>query len=148
MRTPQGGTGQNGKLDLPAGRRPATPEPSSDADTTQEHRGRKRGEVTHRTPPSSPAVGRLLRRLGQHGIPQVDYAELGRVERSQWRDHKRTTIIVNTSYPLYEEGSDPYIAETILLHMLSEDDVFVKAPISRTLEELDRVLWAWEEERE
>ena len=85
----------------------------------------------------------MLQQYGS-GIPRVEFAELGQVQRSQWGED-REAIVINTSYPIYEEESDPYVVETVVLHLLSDDDSFRNATLSNTMDELDRVLWAWHE---
>ena len=129
------------------GRKP--PEPShlngTDSPVVSRTNRQRKGETQNRTPPPDGSIGRLLRQIGG-SIPKIDYQALGQVDRSQWSDD-RTTLVINTSYPLYDESSDPYIAETICLHLLKDDESFKNAPVSETLQQLDRLIWAWSEVR-
>lgn len=130
-----------GESDNPGGRRPA--EPSDNPRRTAQHGGGSEpGQtVRNRTPAPDDAVGSLLRKTGGN-IPKIDYEHLGQGKRSQW-GKPGETIVVNTDYPLFEAESDQYLVETICLHLLNEDESFKNAPISATLEQIDRIVWAW-----
>ncbi len=125
----------------PGGRKPAEPS-NNPRIAVQNNNGNSQSKTSkNRTPPPNDAVGTLLRRTGGN-IPKIDYERLGQGKRSQW-GKPGETIVVNVDYPLYEQESDQYLVETICLHLLNEDESFKNAPISTTLEQIDRIVWAW-----
>ncbi len=130
-----------GETDNPGGRKPAETS-DNPRNAVQNNNGTPQSKPSkNRTPPPNDAVGSLLRRTGGD-IPKIDYEHLGQGKRSQW-GAPGETIVINTDYPLYEEESDQYLVETICLHLLNEDESFKNAPISATLEQIDRIVWAW-----
>ncbi len=134
-------SGPLGEADNPSGRKPAEPS-DSPRNTVKHNNGNAPSKtVKNRTSAPKDAVGSLLRRTGGD-IPKIDFERLGQGKRSQW-GVPCESIVVNTNYPLYEEESDQYLVETICLHLLSEDESFKYAPISATLEQIDRIVWAW-----
>lgn len=69
--------------------------------------------------------------------------------RSQWREEQGSAkkIVVNVKYPLYEEfgGSEPYLAETLIMQLaqpLQEGEV---KTLEEFLAEVNNVLRAWVE---
>ncbi len=132
-----------GEADSPGGRKP--PEPAEDSRGAHQHGPESplSRKVRTRTSPPPNAVGDLLRRTGGN-IPKVEYEHLGQSTRSQW-GKPGETIVVNMDYPLYEQESDQYLVETICLHLLTEDESFRNAPIAATMEQMDRIVWAWAE---
>ena len=133
--------GQLGEITNHGGRKP--PEPRNGTSPTKNPKGGKQREVRNRTGPPPNSVGNLLRRMGGD-IPKIDYEPLGQGERSLWGE-QGVRMVVNTSYPLYDENSDKYLVETICLHLLKEDESFRNAAVAETLAQVDRIVWAWGE---
>ncbi|MDE2859907.1 MAG: ATP-binding protein [Chloroflexota bacterium] len=133
--------GTLGEADNPSGRKPAETSDTPRSAAQQSNGSSPSKTSRNRTPPPSDAVGRLLRRTGGN-IPKIDFEHLGQGKRTQWGTPGEV-IVVNLDYPLYEEESDQYLVEAICLHLLSEDESFKGAPISATMEQIDRIVWAW-----
>ena len=123
----------------PAGRKP--PESKQVKTTSQEKHPRGERRTSQRTHAPDNAVGKLLRKIGGN-IPRIEYEELGYGERSLWGEPGKS-LVINKDYPLYDAQSDEYLAETICLHLLKDNESFRNAPVGYTLEQLDQVLWAW-----
>lgn len=123
------------EFDAPAGRRSPTP---TDSPTPPAGEG-ARGDSVERTPPPADPVGRLVRRYRQ-GVPPIDYDQLGRGPRSDWRDDERErTIVVNTDFPLYQE-TDHYVLEGALMCLLKEGDEALT--YEDALDRLETLIWA------
>jgi hypothetical protein len=135
-------TGQPGEDQVaPGGRRPPV---ASDDDKPEPDRTRDRGEVKNRTVPPEDAIGRLLRRV-QSGVPPVDFDDLGRTGRSQRRmTDAGPQIVINTTFPLYERlgETEDYLAETLFLHLLAEDEDTGLSP-KEVSQRLDDLLFVW-----
>lgn len=106
----------------------------------QSDSARNRGEVTHRTPPPSDAVGQLLRRLG--GLPQIRLDGLGdQSPRTAWRQEENAKVVViNTDYPLYQSlgANEDYVFESLLAHVLHDDEDTSPEEIQRLF---DQIVW-------
>lgn len=103
--------------------------------------GRARSETQSRTEPPPDAVGRLLRKYGTN-IPPIEFDQLGRTGRSQWRGSERgRSIVLNTDYPMYERlgETSEYILESAVMHLLTEDSEAI--PYATAVEKLDEIVW-------
>ena len=127
-----------GDADAPGGRKPASP---SDEPRERVNAGGSHSEPGNRTEPPDDAVGRLLRRYGGN-VPPIEFDQLGRTARSQWRDSDRgRSIVLNTDYPIYERFGDTeeYMLESAVMHLLTEDGE--KLPYATAIEKLDEIVW-------
>ena len=131
--------GPLGESVAPAGRKP--PESKQVKTIAQQKHPKGERRTNQRTHAPDNAVGKLLRKIGGN-IPKIEYEELGYGERSLWGEPGKI-LVINKDYPLYDAISDEYLAETICLHLLKDNESFRNAPVGYTLEQLDQVLWAW-----
>ena len=126
-----------GEADAPGGRKP--PAPSDEPRSVQQNGTHT--ETRNRTEPPDDAVGRLLRRYGGN-VPPIEFDQLGRAGRSQWRDSERgRSIVLNTDYPIYERFGDTeeYMLESAVMHLLTEEGVALS--YAAAVEKLDEIVW-------
>lgn len=110
------------------------------------------GSVVRRTPPPEDAIGRLLRQLskvtGGSTKPPAVLDALDASVRSQWRqDNGSAKIVVNVKYPLYEQfnGSEPYLAETLIMHLAQPVQEGEVKSLEDYLGEVNNLVKAWAE---
>ena len=129
-----------GEADREGGRKPPS-SPEQPRGTTRG--GDSRSEPTNRTEPPDDAVGRLLRRYGGN-VPPIEFDQLGRAGRSQWRDSEQgRSIVLNTDYPIYERlgETEEYILESAVMHLLTESGEEASLPYAAAVEKLDEIVW-------
>ena len=127
----------DGGTDAPGGRKPPV---LSDELRIAANGRRERSEPRDRTPPPPDAVGRLLRRH-QGGIPPIEFDQLGRASRSQWRHAEQgRSIVLNTDYPMYKSvgETDEYVFESALLQLLADDS---ELPYETAMAKFDDIVW-------
>ena len=146
----QDAPGEGGKRDTqPGGRRSPTPRGGH----REPYKGGSRGTTVNPTEPPPDAVGKLMRKLtkitGGSSRPPAILDVLDPSVRSQWREEQGSAkvIVVNVKYPLYEEfsGSEPYLAETLIMQLaqpLQEGEV---KTLEEFLAEVNNVIRAWAE---
>jgi hypothetical protein len=115
-----------------------TPKPTSE-------RHHETGEVRHRTPPPEDPIGRLLRRVNA-GVPPIDFDNLGRTSRSQLRTQPEPRIVINRDYPLFPTlgDTDEYLVETVLLHLLTQDEDDAVMRPRELAARLDELMFVWQ----
>ena len=127
-----------GETDAPGGRERPSPAKTPRKRTNGT---RTRSDTQRRTEPPADAVGKLIRRYAGN-VPPIEFDQLGRAGRSQWRDSERgRSIVLNTDYPMYGRigETEDYIFESAVMHLLTEDSEAV--PYTAAVEKLDEIVW-------
>ncbi|MBN9493294.1 ATP-binding protein [bacterium] len=126
----------------PGGR--AHPKPEGGAATPPG--GGTRGAVKNPTEPPADPIGRLLRRV-RTGVPPIDFDDLGPTSRTQQlMTDAGPRIVINTAFPLFPRlgETEEYLAETVFLHLLTDDAESSLAPKDLG-ERLNELLLVWAE---
>ncbi|HXF50332.1 MAG TPA: ATP-binding protein [Dehalococcoidia bacterium] len=136
------GQGDSSDQASPMGRKPPTPS----GDEPKPGLGGTHAPPQPKTEAPEGAVGKLPR-LSPSRVPTIEFDSLGQPDRYQLRQ-RPYALVINVDYPLYQTigETDAYLAETIAMALLEEE--WGSRPATDLLNELNRAIWQWQENRE